>query len=133
MQRREFFKLSAMAGAAFALTPLFVLDPVPVLYGDNIHDDTKAIQAWFDGERVRWADGTPVSNELRGGTFRLTNTLQVRECDKVVTSCRFEADMNSGKPMLRAHDTARIRMSDTTFSTGEVRMVTKQNGSLKIG
>lgn len=56
---------------------------LPTIYGDDIHDDTAGLQAFFDGEPVlvagdsvpvvcRAADGSAV---LREGAFRLTDII----------------------------------------------------------
>lgn len=47
-----------------------------VLYGDGIHDDTKAVQALLDGKLVMRPNGEPVSSlaEVRG-RYLLTDTL----------------------------------------------------------
>ncbi len=39
----------------------------PVLWGDGAHDDTAALNAWFRGDRVVWAQtGRPVGSEIGG-------------------------------------------------------------------
>jgi hypothetical protein len=46
------------------------------LWGDGQHDDTKALNAWFKGERVVWAQtGLPVGPEIVGHVFRLSSTV----------------------------------------------------------
>ncbi|HZU89647.1 MAG TPA: hypothetical protein VE993_10370, partial [Stellaceae bacterium] len=47
--------------------------PTPLaLWGDGRHDDTAALNAWFRGDKVVWADsGRPVGPEIAGHTFKL--------------------------------------------------------------
>jgi hypothetical protein len=57
MNRRAFFRLAAGA----ALTPLAAkvaaaFPDAPILYGDGIHDDTAAVQAFIDGQVVQFAN-----------------------------------------------------------------------------
>lgn len=50
----------------------------PVLWGDGEHDDTAALNAWFRGETVMWADThQPVGAEIVGRTFLLSSTVYV--------------------------------------------------------
>jgi hypothetical protein len=46
------------------------------LWGDGRHDDTKALNAWFKGEEVVWAEsGRPVGAEIVGRVFLLSSTV----------------------------------------------------------
>jgi hypothetical protein len=46
------------------------------LWGDGRHDDTKALNAWFKGEKAVWAEtGLPVGAEITGRVFRLSATV----------------------------------------------------------
>lgn len=60
----------------------------PVLWGDGAHDDTAALNAWFRGDRVVWAQtGRPVGSEIGGSqnggvelgerVFRLTGPVYI--------------------------------------------------------
>jgi hypothetical protein len=50
----------------------------PVLWGDGRHDDTAALNAWFRGGRVVWADtGKPVGAEIAGRTFELSAAIYI--------------------------------------------------------
>jgi hypothetical protein len=50
----------------------------PVLWGDGRHDDTKALNAWFKGDRVIWAaTGQPVGPEIVGRAFLLSSTVYI--------------------------------------------------------
>ena len=48
-----------------------------VIWGDGVHDDTAALQAYMYGEPVAWASDplSPFTGFLRGGTFRITSSL----------------------------------------------------------
>jgi hypothetical protein len=50
----------------------------PVLWGDGVHDDTAALNAWFRGDKVIWADTyQPVGAEIADRTFLLSSTVYV--------------------------------------------------------
>lgn len=98
MQRRSFFKL--IAGAM--LVPVMPADaeiwldagesttltmmPIPILWGDGIHDDAPAIQAMIDGETVEFADGLSAEGcgmvdgivRLPAGRFCINQTVRVK-------------------------------------------------------
>lgn len=47
-----------------------------MLWGDGRHDDTGALNAWFRGEPVVWAQtGRTVGPQIEGRTFRLSSTV----------------------------------------------------------
>ena len=49
-----------------------------VLWGDGRHDDTKALNAWFDGKPAIWGDsGAPVGDHVSGRRFRLSSAVYV--------------------------------------------------------
>ena len=60
---------------AESLMPL-VIRTTWVLHGDGISDDTLALQAWLDGERV-WMNGAVLGKTLRDGTFMLSRPLVI--------------------------------------------------------
>jgi hypothetical protein len=46
------------------------------LWGDGKHDDTKALNAWFKGDRVVWAQtGRAIGSEIAGHDFLLSSTV----------------------------------------------------------
>jgi hypothetical protein len=48
------------------------------LWGDGGHDDTRALNAWFKGDAVVWAEtGQPVGPEIVGQTFLLSSTVHI--------------------------------------------------------
>src|SRR5215472_7992707 len=49
-----------------------------VLWGDGVHDDTAALNAWFRGEKVLWAEThQTVGGEIADRTFLLSSTVYV--------------------------------------------------------
>ena len=76
--------------AAGLLAALIVISPAtaeeqtkcaaapPVLWGDGEHDDTAALNAWFRGETVVWADThQAVGSEIADRTFLLSSTVYI--------------------------------------------------------
>jgi hypothetical protein len=70
--------------AATAPSPVRAAGPVScmrgdiVLWGDGEHDDTAALNAWFRGEEIAWAQtGEPVGAAIAGRTFRLSAAVYV--------------------------------------------------------
>jgi len=50
-----------------------------VLWGDARHDDTAALNAWFAGKDLVWADsGAPVGERIAGRSFRLSGAVYAR-------------------------------------------------------
>ena len=50
----------------------------PVLWGDGEHDDTAALNAWFRGETVLWAQThEPVGSEIADRSFLLSSTVYI--------------------------------------------------------
>ena len=96
MNRKEFIKTAALGAAAVgvglkATDDIITLKDTPtegryarlypILHGDGIQDDTEAIQALVDGERVlQWWDGKIIQAEngqieLPSKTFKVTGPL----------------------------------------------------------
>jgi hypothetical protein len=49
-----------------------------VLWGDGVHDDTAALNAWLRGEDLVWAEtGEPVGDAVAGHVFRLSSAIYV--------------------------------------------------------
>lgn len=53
---------------------------IPIaLWGDGRHDDTKALNAWFRGENVVWAQtGESVGGEISGRVFKLSAAVYIK-------------------------------------------------------
>src|SRR5947199_5300644 len=50
----------------------------PVLWGDGEHDDTAALNAWFRGEAVLWAQThEAVGSEIADHSFLLSSTVYI--------------------------------------------------------
>jgi hypothetical protein len=48
------------------------------LWGDGRHDDTRALNAWFKGDPVIWAEtGQPVGSRIAGRAFLLSSTVYI--------------------------------------------------------
>lgn len=83
MNRRGFLKSMLAAGAAsYVVTSAGVLMPVrklwtPLqLWGDGIHDDTAALQAWINGEPViDMRTGASLGRVLIGGEYQVSQTI----------------------------------------------------------
>jgi hypothetical protein len=81
---------NVLAPAALLIAVLIALSPASaqeqsdcatgpkVLWGDGEHDDTAALNAWFRGDAVVWADThKPVGAEIADRTFLLSSTVYV--------------------------------------------------------
>lgn len=78
MERRSFFAVLAGMAALVGL-PLAAqaTEPAPLtLWGDGVHDDTAALQAWFERQPVQWPDGRPVGHAITGGTFKTSGVIR---------------------------------------------------------
>jgi hypothetical protein len=75
---------------ALICTTFLALSPAPaaegprcarsdiVLWGDGVHDDTTALNAWLRGENLVWAEtGEPVGDAVAGHVFRLSSAIYV--------------------------------------------------------
>ena len=70
--------LSVASGSAFADEPAKCAVARHVLWGDGVHDDTAALNAWLQGEAVAWAETRePVGDAIDGRTFLLSNEVYV--------------------------------------------------------
>ena len=68
----------AFASAAKAEEPSKCADAPRVLWGDGEHDDTGALNAWFRGETVVWAQThQAVGSEIADRTFLLSSTIYI--------------------------------------------------------
>lgn len=82
---RRLFLGGALALVAATQLPNVAFASAPVIYGDGYHDDTAGLQAAFDGKPFKVVGkGTYIVRKggqvmLNGGTFKLTDTLHVRD------------------------------------------------------
>lgn len=117
LTRRSFFGGAlALVGATVVSAHVPIdLSPVPIIYGDMIHDDTPGLQALFDGKSFRVA-GESTALVMRVGSsvhidghFSISKTLEITRTPdgpKNVTSKRIE--LLAREPMryvIRIHDT----------------------------
>lgn len=110
VSRRSFLRGALTVGALSVLPaiPAFA-ERIPTLWGDGIHDDTQALQAFLDGKPVR-VDGAFIAVRsgdgvrLSGGRFLVSDTIFVGDgrpsC--VMTECLFwkSAAMNRDAPVM---------------------------------
>jgi hypothetical protein len=75
---------AGLLAALIAGSPALADDPSkcaaapPVLWGDGTHDDTAALNAWFRGETVLWAQTQePVGSEIADRDFLLSSTVYI--------------------------------------------------------
>src|SRR5271166_3998822 len=75
---------SLLLAALIAVSPAVAEEPSkcatapPVLWGDGEHDDTAALNAWFQGDTVIWAQTQEtVGPAIADRTFRLTSAVFV--------------------------------------------------------
>lgn len=103
MKRRSFiqgFTALSLLGVSGMIYPpkKSVSKPQHVLYGDGKHDDTEALQAWFDGKDVYWANGRIVNNIIKYKEFRITDTLYITEHNfhrNILTHCVIYGDLGN--------------------------------------
>ncbi len=71
--------LAALPMSAVAAEPQHCVRAGIVLWGDGAHDDSTALNAWFDGDEAIWAEsGGPVGASIAGHSFRLSAAVYVR-------------------------------------------------------
>jgi hypothetical protein len=70
MNRRQVIK-GLLAAPVLSALPTFRFGEI-ILYGDGLHDDTEALQAWINMERVYWTDGKLVGQKIYSKVFNVT-------------------------------------------------------------
>ena len=101
INRRDFLKAMLATAAAPAIVKLSSIMPVVqlsdglILWGDGIHDDTRAIQALLDGGRiVRSSDGILIPNGyIYGGDFLISETVNISS-GNVISGSNFKIKGN---------------------------------------
>lgn len=69
------------------------------LYGDGVHDDTRALQAFFNGlEVIEYRTGLPARSKIHGGSYLISGTINMdnNRTDKMLYGCRVIGDMGHG-------------------------------------
>ena len=99
--RRSFFGGALSISAVAMLPALALVDEIPEIYGDMVHDDTEGLQALFDGRPFKVnGDGFQASCDgiaiLMGGTFLVSRTLHIGKIQAHVEGVYFE---NAGAPV----------------------------------
>lgn len=96
LTRRRLFTLAGSALAAVGLDKF--APPIQpkrlVLVADGVTDDSAALQAWVENKPVTWADGSPVGSDIRGRSFFLGTTLDLRRHrgpQRSITYCNFRS------------------------------------------
>ncbi len=90
IERKEFLRWSGLGLGALALG--MPKKETYILWGDGIHDDTEAFQAWVNGEEVYWeGSGEMVEEILMDKRFKISNAIYIRplKSEKVVHHCTF--------------------------------------------
>lgn len=121
MERRQFLKDSVLFATVALFAPRLALNAFEpkkhVLYGDGIHDDTKALQAWLNGQPVDRPWG-PTMNRfyLDSGEYRISNTLQVEGCQfRSIAHSSFYAE-GDGIFLQSSKDCQNVSIHGCTFS-----------------
>lgn len=103
MQRRQFLKGVLSLAVIASNLPAIAEAGLPILYGDGMHDDTKAFQAMMDGAPFRTIDGfrgTAIEGRIYQGDFLFTDTIRIRRPNITIEHCRFEFEGPPGIPVL---------------------------------
>jgi hypothetical protein len=87
------------------------------LWGDGIHDDTAALQAWLDGSPVIRGDGSMVGRVLYGGSYRVSGTIYMREDQpgRELFGNEFHGPVAADKPMFVYSRNEPLPLKSVTF------------------
>jgi hypothetical protein len=108
MIQRRGFLLGLLAAPAIvrasSLMPIYV--PPLIFYGDAIHDDTEALQAWVSGDRrIRRTDGRPLTRHLDSESMLVNGTIRIdQKAAFIITNCHFVRAPNINEPLFFAAD-----------------------------
>lgn len=118
MTRRGFLAAciaTATAPAIVKASSLMQIQPQGlILWGDGIHDDTRAVQALMDGRLTVWTPtGLLVKDRVADQTFRITKALTIgvnrRKALLPFHGCHFMThDITPGQPALRVYGPVEI-------------------------
>jgi hypothetical protein len=112
MDRRGFLSSILALGMAPAIVRAesimrIVVPQRVILWGDGIHDDTAALQAFFDGGLVVTPEGIAVGNHLRGGLYVVTSTIITNKAeDRMLTNSHLIGRLDDFSPMFRLDEFA---------------------------
>ena len=93
MERRSFLKGLGIAGVLLAMAPASFAQPSSyTLYGDGVHDDTAAFQAWIEDKPVHWPNGRRVGSTVSHKCFRISHCLDLSKArsPKIITNNYFD-------------------------------------------
>lgn len=82
LSRRSFLKGTLTLSAVTVLNIPEVAANIPILYGDGVHDDTRALQALFDRKKVIIENdliSAKMPYYLTGGTYLISDSIHIRE------------------------------------------------------
>lgn len=111
MERRKLLGAMLAAFAAPAIVRAESLMALPpqrlVLWGDGVHDDTKALQALLDGKRVLRPDGSAMPGPVIGaGSYVLSDTIYVPPGVFRITGSSFIGVGMDHKPLMHFNERA---------------------------
>ncbi len=101
--RKEFLGWGALGIGMLTLGIPY--DRVYILWGDGIHDDTEALNAWIRDENVYWrGNDKRVEDYIGGKVFKLSDSLLMpptAKHPKIISYCTFLSnDIPEGKVCL---------------------------------
>lgn len=111
MNRRKFMGFLGLAVAAPAivraesLMKLYV-PPKIVIWGDGVHDDTEALQAFFDGGRIVDPYGREIGDFLAGMHLKVSKTIHIKQDKKRMFMHNHVISSHSTDPILNVHGEA---------------------------
>jgi len=85
LERKEFLRLGALGFGALTLG--FIPEQRYTLWGDGIHDDTEAFQAWADDKKVFWPSGERVGGLLMDKCFLVSGTIYLNKREQKPKTC----------------------------------------------
>lgn len=131
LSRRSFLGGALVLAAATAVPAhaLKALGPLPVIYGDGIHDDTAGLQAAIDGKPFRvfgdraYAVRTGGRVFIGQGRFRLSDTLRLNGPVSVTISDAHMVwdELPDGQPCISVTGSAQHLIEHSVLVTSGIR------------
>ncbi len=123
LNRRSFLRGAGGLVAAGVATPLLKEKfawtwwwEYHVIYGDGVHDDTVAVNAWGKGKRVYDRSGNLIGSTLKNVELRLTDTVHIRADNRRLLNLTVKADPKFRAPVLiRVHEVNRVEIDGCCF------------------